>query len=121
MKKMLLALAMTTAFATAAWAQAKQDFTLVNATGYDIDEVYVSPSKANTWQEDVLGDDSDGLEDGASTHISFKGAGGGCIWDLKVVFEDDDEAVWNNIDLCKVSKITLHYDRKARTTTADID
>ena len=37
------------------------------------------------------------------------------------LFEDDDEAVWNNIDLCKVSKITLHYDRKARTTTADFD
>lgn len=119
MKTWLIATALlSTLFASLANAQqAQQDFTLVNSTGYDISEVYVSPSKANDWQEDVLGDDE--FEDGDETHIKFSRAGKTCIWDMKVVYSDDDStAVWTDIDLCKVSKITLKYNRKSDTTSA---
>ena len=40
-----------------AFAQGKQNFTLVNQTGYDISEVYVSPANSSDWEEDVLGED----------------------------------------------------------------
>ncbi|MDK9697164.1 MAG: hypothetical protein OEL76_12285 [Siculibacillus sp.] len=42
--------------------QARQDFVLANATGYDVSHVFVSPTKSNEWEEDVLGKDL--LEDG---------------------------------------------------------
>ena len=31
------------------------DFTLVNRTGYDISEVYISPANKNNWGRDRLG------------------------------------------------------------------
>ncbi|WP_210208201.1 hypothetical protein [Rhodoplanes roseus] len=117
----LSAAALVSMVATTALAQgSRQDFTLVNRTGYDISEVYVSPGKANDWEEDILGDD--GLEDGDSVNITFRRAGKTCIWDLKVVYSDDDSsAVWHDINLCQVEKITLRYNRKSDTTSATFD
>ena len=97
-----------------------QDFVLVNKTGYDIAEVHISPSKVDDWEEDVLGDTI--LTDDESRLIRFKRAGKTCIWDLKVVYDDDDSsAVWDNIDLCRVHKITIRYNRKTDTTSAVFD
>jgi hypothetical protein len=104
-----------------AQAQSRQDFLLINRTGYDISEVYISPSKADDWEEDILGSD-DTLDDGDQKEIRFKRVGKTCMWDLKVVYDDDDSsAVWHDIDLCKVSKITIRYNRKSDTTSATFD
>ncbi|MGU3496040.1 hypothetical protein ACLBXM_18520 [Xanthobacteraceae bacterium A53D] len=101
-------------------SEGKQDFTLVNKTGYDIEEVYVSPSRADDWEEDVLGKDV--LEDGDSWHIRFTRAAKPCKWDLKVVYSDDgSSAIWYGIDLCSVSKITIRYNRNSDTTSATFD
>jgi len=125
MKYLLIASAMLvsvlTAATTPAQAEARQDFVLVNRTGYDISEVYISPSKADDWEEDILGSD-DNLDDGDQKEIRFKRAGKTCMWDLKVVYEEDDSsAVWHDIDLCSVSKITIRYNRKTDTTSATFD
>jgi hypothetical protein len=101
-------------------AEARQDFTLVNKTGYDISAVYVSPAKSSDWEEDVLGKDT--LDDGDSWNIKFHRATKTCKWDLKVVYLDDDsEAIWGGIDLCAVSKITIHYNRKSDKTSAELE
>ncbi|MFG1398409.1 hypothetical protein [Roseixanthobacter pseudopolyaromaticivorans] len=90
---------------------------LVNNTGYDISHVYVSPTKSDEWEEDVLGKDI--LEDGDSWKIKFSRSTRTCKWDLKVVYDDDDStATWKNIDLCTVEKITIKYNRKSDTTSA---
>jgi hypothetical protein len=47
----------------------------------------------------------------ARLHRSVKS----CHWDLKVVYTvDSSNAVWNDIDLCTVEKITIHYDKDIR-------
>jgi hypothetical protein len=116
----ILAALAVSLYAGGANAQAKQDFKLVNKTGYEIKEVYVSPVKTNDWEEDVLG--SDTLEDGDATDIHFARKEKTCKWDLKVVYADDDSAaIWNGIDLCSVSKITIKYNRKSDTTSALFD
>ncbi len=98
-------------------ASAKQDFDLVNKTGYDISHVYVSPTKTNDWEEDVLGKDV--LENNDSWEIKFDRTDNTCKWDLKVVYADDNSsAVWKNIDLCTVEEITIRYNRKNDTTSA---
>jgi hypothetical protein len=62
------------------------------------------------------------LEDDESRLIRFKRAGKTCMWDLKVVYdEDDSSAVWNDIDLCRTHKITIRYNRKTDTTSATFD
>jgi hypothetical protein len=116
----LLASAFTMSATPVRAQEARQDFVLVNRTGYDISEVYVSPGKADDWEEDVLGDDE--LEDGDQTTIRFKRAVKTCLWDLKVVYSDDDSSVvWHDIDLCKISKIAISYNRKTDKTSAVFD
>lgn len=101
-------------------AEAKQDFRLVNKTGYEIKHVYVSPSKSDDWEEDVLGKDT--LDDGEAWNIKFHRSVRTCKWDLKVTYtEDDSSAIWHNIDLCEVERITIRYNRKSDTTSASFD
>lgn len=123
MKKIIIAFsfAVLTAFVGSAQAEeAKQDFKLVNKTGYEIKEVYVSPSKSTDWEEDILGEGV--LEDKGAREIHFHRSVKSCHWDLKVVYTvDSSSAVWDDIDLCSVEKITIHYDKDADKTTATFD
>ena len=101
-------------------AEAKQDFTLINKTGYEIKEVYVSPNNSDDWEDDVLGKTV--LEDGNKVEIKFHRSATGCKWDLKVVYTDDgSSAVWHGVDLCEISKITIKYNRSTDTTSASVE
>jgi hypothetical protein len=102
-------------FAPAAHA-AKQDFTVVNKTGYQIDSVYVSATRSNSWEEDIMGRDT--LDDEASVDISFEKGTRGCHYDLMVKYHDGDQSEWHDLDLCSISKVQLFWDRKEGTTRA---
>jgi len=91
----------------------KLDFTLVNKTGFTIDEVYVSPNDDDDWGEDVMGKDV--LDDGESVDITFSRKETTCNWDLKVVDSDKHSIEWTKLDLCKANEITLKYDGKKPT------
>lgn len=123
MKRMLIAIgfaALTAVFGAAQAQEAKQDFSLVNRTGYEIKEVYVSPSKSSDWEEDILGEGV--LEDKGAREVHFHRSAKSCHWDLKVVYTvDSSSAVWEDIDLCTVEKITIHYDKDADKTSATFD
>jgi hypothetical protein len=105
--------------AAPAVAQGPLDFTLVNRTGYTINEVYVSPVSSNDWEEDVMGRDQ--LEQGQRVTIQFPKRVKTCMWDLKVVYEDEDEAEWEDFNLCSTSTIVLRYDRKKDQTWAEYE
>jgi len=93
------------------------DFTLVNATGYPIGELYVSPTKSKSWGGDVLGKHV--IENGDAWKITFPQSKTQCLQDVQIVFHDDDsKVVWEGIDLCEINKLTLTYDRKSGVTTA---
>jgi len=114
------AAAIATITAPALAESAKQDFRLVNRTGYELKALFVAPSKSDSWGEDVLGQDV--LEDGNAANIHFNPRAETCKWDLKVVYtEDDSNAIWQSINLCEVDKITIHYDRKNDVTRASFD
>jgi hypothetical protein len=99
---------------------AKQDFKLVNKTGYELKALYVSPSKSDDWGDDILGQDTLSDDQGVNVHFSPKVHT--CKWDLKVTYSDDNSsAVWSDVDLCTVEKITIHYDRKNDVTKATFD
>jgi hypothetical protein len=102
-----------------AGAQSKQDFSLVNKTGYTIDKLFVSPTHSDDWQNDILGRGV--LEDGDKVDITFSREAKTCNWDLKVVYTDNDTAVWTNIDLCSVSKITIRWNKSSGETRATFD
>ncbi len=109
----------TTVLSVGAAVAGDVDFTLVNRTGYDLREVYVSPSNKNAWGKDRMGDKV--LENGRSRLFLFSDKSA-CTQDLKVVFDDDgSEVIWEDIDLCEISKITLKYNRKSGVVSADTE
>jgi hypothetical protein len=93
-----------------------QDFVLINRTGYEISEVYLSPVKTKSWGDDVMGPD-DTLKNGTKVTIEFEHEATACKWDMKIVFSDEEEAIWEGFDLCKISEITLKYEGKRPTAT----
>lgn len=104
-------------FGTSAALAADQDFSLVNATGYEIAELYVAPSQSADWQEDVLGQDV--LGDGQQANISFSRNSDTCHWDLKVVYSDDNTtAEWGGVNLCELSVVTIKYNADSGETSA---
>lgn len=100
----LIACALAAVTTAVVWA-GKQDFVLVNKTGVTISELYVSPSDVDDWEEDVLGQDV--LENNQQVKINFAPDAKKCMYDLKVQTDSDDELIWEEIDLCKASKVTL--------------
>jgi hypothetical protein len=97
---------------------APQDFDLDNETGYTIKNLYISPTTTNDWQEDVLGTDT--LANGGTVHIHFPGGRGEtCEWDMKIAYEDDSSHEWTNVNLCSISKVTIHYDEGTHSTSAE--
>ena len=95
------------------------DFTLVNRTGYALREVYISPANKASWGSDRLGRNV--LDNNKQRLFKF-GDRGSCRQDLKVVFDDDDsEVIWEDFDLCELEKITLRYNRKTDTVSADTE
>ena len=101
---------------TALAFQGKQDFTVVNKTGVEIHELYVSPHSADDWQEDVLGTDT--LAPGKSVEIKFSPKEKSKLWDLKVVDGEGNSIEWESLNLLEISEVTLHYkDGKAWAET----
>ena len=98
------------------------DFTLTNRTGYDIESVYVAPSKQKDWGYNHLGKSV--LDDGKSRFISFNKSGKNCIYDMSISwvgYSADDDVVWERLNLCEIHKITLRYNSKSKVTSITTD
>jgi len=114
----LLALVAALVFPAAAHA-VDLDFELVNGTGWAIKEVYISPATVNDWQENIL---SEPMADGESGKVTFSPEAEAENWDMKIVWVDEGEDVfWKNLDLSKISKLTLRYDADTDETTAEVE
>lgn len=87
-------------------AQGKQDFDLVNNTGFAIKEVYITPHSSNDWGENVF-DEGKPLKVGESTTIGFSRKEKAKFWDLKVIDTAGNEFEWENLNLLEISEVTL--------------
>ncbi|WP_448189219.1 hypothetical protein [Azospirillum sp. sgz301742] len=97
----------------------QQDFEVVNKTGYPIKHLYVSEGHSESWAEDVLGRDV--LNDAESFELAFAKGEKTCKWDMKVVYDDGEAAVWHDLNLCQISKLTLKWNKSTGVTTAIAD
>lgn len=103
-----LALAVVAAFGFAPVAMAgQQDFVLVNDTGVEIHQVFVSPHSTESWEEDIMGEGT--LPDGESVEISFSPKEDAAMWDLMVTDSEGTSITWVNLNLLQISKLTLHF------------
>lgn len=105
--------------ATDAFAQ-ETSFLLTNATGYPISQLAVSESDFNMWTPNVLRPPP--IKAGERRQVTFNAPTTYCQADLKVSFADGGApAVWQNLNLCTLTKIKLVYDRVSGITTASYD
>lgn len=118
-KAAMLSTALTLAVAQAPALAGQQDFSVVNKTGYAFKHIYVSEANNNSWDEDILGRDV--LENGEKLDVSFGKGEKTCIWDMKVVYDDGESAIWEDLNLCKISKLTLRWNKSTGVTSASID
>lgn len=88
-------------------AQAAQDFMLINKTGVEIYALYVTPHNADEWGDDILGVDT--LAPNGNVEITFSRKETARLWDLRVEDEDGNFIEWENLNLLKISTITLFY------------
>lgn len=95
-------------FALAASApalSADQDFTLHNHTQYAIDSLAVSPTGADRWSADILGQDI--LDDHTDLVVKFPHDERDCKWDVRISFADGSTAQLSDVDFCAVSEVTV--------------
>lgn len=118
MKKFAITLAVAAFLAPIAAQAGDQDFTLVNKTGYQIDEVYVATPSSKNWGRDIMGDGV--LANNAKKMVKFSNATTACKWQLAVKFSDGSDVEWEDpVDLCEVETITLKYNKSTGVTTAE--
>jgi hypothetical protein len=113
---LLASAALSGLLATSALAQGRQDFTLINRTGYQIDRVHVSSSQQRSWGPDILGRGV--LVNNATINITFPQKSNECMWDMRVVYNDGDQSEWRQLNLCRISRVTLYWNRREGTTRA---
>ena len=84
----------------------KLNFTLVNHSGNDISEIYISEITHDTWEENIL---NENLLSYDSSRISFTGTFDTSRFDLLFICVDGEEIVFKDIDLSVVNTATLTY------------
>lgn len=84
-----------------------QNVTFVNYSGKNIYFLYVSESSYNKWGQDLVGK-GQVLYNGGSN--SFRYNNKYRYYDIKVVFGDGSDAVWDNYDLRSAWKLTIYQD-----------
>ena len=111
MRKRLLFLALSAWLANPAHAASvSRSFDVTNATGRAIGHLYVSPGGQSSWSTDVLGEGA--LTDGQSRRVTFNADEAQDEWDLKTVYTDGEEVVWQNYKLPKIRRLILKYERE---------
>lgn len=95
-------------------AQLYESITVQNSTGYTIAQIFISPASERSWEEDIL--NVDVLVDGQSAEIDFRRAEKTCDWDLMVVYDDGEAAIWSGLDLCEDWHYELFYNAQTGNT-----
>ena len=104
--KLITLTALLGLFATPAMAD-ERNFVLVNTTTRTVAQVFVSPANVNEWEEDIL--TVDVLPVDRRVTIRFVDDLDQCEYDIKVVHDDGDSAVFGGINLCEASEVSISY------------
>lgn len=106
MKTVAIALALAmTAIGISDAAALDRRVRINNNSSYDIVEFYASNKGSRSWEEDILGRNI--LRAGGTIVINIDDGSGYCKYDFLAVFEDGDELVKYNNNVCELS--TFNY------------
>jgi hypothetical protein len=84
---------------------ARQNFSVVNATGHVVVTLNVSPTTEDEWGPDILG--SQVLQPGQTAQVVFDRAEQQCNYDIRATYDDHDTSDVRNVNLCQVGTVNL--------------
>ena len=94
-----------------AQAELNLDFTIVNKTGYDINQIYVDEASSDKWSDNIM--KGQGLlKDGETFKVEFSPEENSAKWDIKVIYADGETAVWHDLKLTDISKVNLYWSKE---------
>jgi hypothetical protein len=120
MRRFLLASSLALVVTGGALAKDHRDVTVVNATGYSIKFLAFNTVGNSDWSHNVL---PGVFADGQSLFVNFTGSDKSCMLNLKIEWADPGYpgVMWQNVDVCRLSKLTLHYDENTTKTSYDAE
>lgn len=92
----------------------ERNFVLVNETGYTLIFVGVNPPNDNNFNENEL---EGPLRHGARLPVTFTGADRGCVWNIKVTWDDNSSSFFRGLNLCTINTVYLRYNRATDTAS----
>lgn len=123
MRAIILALVTAAVMMTtsSSFAEDQRNVTVVNGTGYGIKFLGFNNPGDNDWSDNELPPNSV-LPDGNSVYVKFNTDDKGCKWNFKIEWADPGYpgVVWHDVDLCKITTVTLKYNRDTDTTSAEL-
>jgi hypothetical protein len=102
--------------ATPSQAADARNVSVVNETGYSIKFLgFNGPDDGlDEWENELEGN----LENSAQTYVEFNESDDGCVWNIRVDWNNYNESVlWKNVNLCKFNVLRLRYDSGTKTTS----
>ena len=85
-------------------ANGDREVIVVNRSGRTVNEIYVSPNRANQWGEDRLGEDT--LASGQSLRIAL-GRSRDCAFDVQVVYENATREDKHAVNVCRAREVVF--------------
>lgn len=79
---------------------------VINNTGFTMERFYASNTDATSWEEDILG--SDVLAPYSEIDVNIDDGTGYCIYDFKAVFDDGEEVISYNQNVCEIPSWTVN-------------
>ncbi len=91
------------------FSEQKVEVLLLNSTGYDIVEVYISPSSFDDWENDLLNGQI--IEDGDKVTILVPDYNlEDCVFDIKTVDSDGDQYTQYEVELCSNPNVEITFE-----------
>ena len=74
---------------------------IINETSHTMLRFYASNVDTDDWEEDILGRGV--LRSGQSVVVNIDDGSGHCMFDFKAVFNNGQELIRNNVNVCRIS------------------
>ena len=111
MKRLIVALALVASLGMAGHALAMdKKIDIFNGAQYDIYTLYLSPTNANDWEENLLKQET--LPNGDKVDVEVSRTEKAEAWDVKVTNKAGETMTWIGVPLNKAGQITLLPDGK---------
>ena len=87
-------------------AGSRQDFTVLNNSGFTVMTLQVSPVDESQWGPDILG--AQVIPNGETAAVTFERGENQCNWDIRVTYDDGDSNELRAVNLCEIGTVTLN-------------